>query len=430
MKTINTALIESVRATPDPHTVLGFALDQPCIGFATGNGGLAVTGWVILGDGQPCILEVTCDERTIARVPVSGARPDVGMAFPQVPVAGTSGFRVHIGLHTIPQRFTLKVAAVDDAGNRTSLATIQGVQDRVQGEGSDEPNPLLILGMGRSGTTWLMRLLSEHPSIIADVRYPYETRVAQYFAHMSKVLSDPADPNNPERRVRFVHDMETVYRNPFFTLDEEGAAWFGNGYLACLDTFVRSAAKGYYRMLARQQSRKRVRYFVEKAFHAWPIPMDAAFPDTRRIFLVRDQRDVFCSARAFNNKRGIRQFGRELASTDEEHIGELGRRASAFLNQWQRLHDSSILVRYEDLIEAPVPQLTRLFDHLGLDADAGLISELLTRAGFDTPELRAHRTVLDPGASVGRWRNELDPDLVTHCNRVFGSWNDAFGYQA
>lgn len=60
--------------------------------------------------------------------------------------------------------------------------------------------------------------------------------------------------------------METVYRNPFFTLNEEGAAWFGNGYLACLDTFVRSATKGYYRTLAQQQSRKRVRYFVEKAF--------------------------------------------------------------------------------------------------------------------------------------------------------------------
>jgi len=51
--------------------------------------------------------------------------------------------------------------------------------------------PLLINGLPRSGSTWLMSLLSAHPEVVAAGGYPFEQSHGVYWSLMARVLSQP-----------------------------------------------------------------------------------------------------------------------------------------------------------------------------------------------------------------------------------------------
>ena len=420
--------VEQIVFAREHGEALSCHLDEPSSGLSCSSGGLPISGWVVFDDARDVRIQLVSDGRVLATLPRDRMRPDVAAQFALGSECANLGFRGQVGLHTVGEKFSLNVMAVDRDGVRFRLATIHGRQESVWRPADPGCAPLLVMGMGRSGTTWLMRLLSMHPAMVADVRYPYETRVAQYYAHVFKVLSDPADFARPDDRVHFVQEPEVIRANPFFDVAGVEADWFGVGYRGCLETFIRETVIGYYRMLAGRQSKGAIRYFAEKAFHARPTALDAVFPATKRVFIVRDLRDVFCSARAFNDKRGVRHFGRENAKDDEGHIDEMGRRAERFLVQWKNSRDTRRLVRYEDLLLRPAETLERLFESLDVDCDRRLIESLLTEAVPDTPEMADHRTTADPASSVGRWRSDLDEALIARCNRVFGNWNEAFSY--
>ena len=67
-------------------------------------------------------------------------------------------------------------------------------------------------------------------------------------------------------------------------------------------------------------------FFAEKQvvpYYSW-LAWDL-YPRTREIFLVCDWRDVFCSILAFNNKRGMVTFGREIVNSDIDFAHRLKR---------------------------------------------------------------------------------------------------------
>ena len=100
-------------------------------------------------------------------------------------------------------------------------------------------------------------------------------------------------------------------------------------------------------------------------------------PKAQEIVLVRDPRDVICSALAFNKKRGYVSFGREAVQTDEEYVRWFRGSVEALAN----LLDSPVrpvhLLRYEELIRSPREGLRALFGVLGLDASDATIDHIL-----------------------------------------------------
>ena len=76
--------------------------------------------------------------------------------------------------------------------------------------------PLMLTTMGRAGTTWTMRLLSEHPEIVVHRWHPYELRTARYWWHMLKTLSEPRDPHHSAQADRFQTNKQWVGYNPFY----------------------------------------------------------------------------------------------------------------------------------------------------------------------------------------------------------------------
>ena len=60
--------------------------------------------------------------------------------------------------------------------------------------------------------------------------------------------------------------------------------------------------------------------------------------------------------------------------------------------------------------------------------EAGLRARLARRADRPLPGMERHRTTATPRASIGRWREDLDPVLAERCERVLGDAIAALGY--
>ena len=58
---------------------------------------------------------------------------------------------------------------------------------------------------------------------------------------------------------------------------------------------------------------------------------------------------MFCSSRAFNQKRGYAAFGKQLANDDEEWIRNRYRGIRKLVDSWKERKDRAFLLRYEDL---------------------------------------------------------------------------------
>jgi len=140
--------------------VHGGNIDTPAEGFVGDSYGLTVEGWVLSRRIPIEHVEVLHEERPVAVVPVDLERPDIAAGFPQVEGASRSGFRASISTLKLADRFELVLRAklVDDT--RLPLARLHGRRRRLPASTGGEIQPLMVNTIGRSGSTWLVWLLS------------------------------------------------------------------------------------------------------------------------------------------------------------------------------------------------------------------------------------------------------------------------------
>ncbi|MDQ3656693.1 MAG: sulfotransferase, partial [Chloroflexota bacterium] len=350
----------------DARSLLGMSLQQPAETEERSNYALQVAGWVVGRNAPVSRVELVDNGQVIKLAPVDVNRPDVASHFLQATWAVRSGFFTMVNTLALEPTFELELRAVLDKQATVPLAVIRGQRQPLPGADADKLQPLMITSLGRTGTTWLMRLLAEHPAIVAYRRYPYEVRPAMYWAHMLRVLSAPADYAKPTSHPHGFHlDASVVGPNPFFeaTLHEypDLQDWAGHDYAKELATFCQNSIEAWYRRLALNQEQPRAAYFAEKYLPRksqgllWEL-----YPRAREVFLVRDFRDIASSVLAFNAQRGFDDFGRQHAATDEEYLHKLRLAGTVLLENWRRRAARSHLIRYEELITSPQDTLGSL----------------------------------------------------------------------
>jgi hypothetical protein len=372
--------------------------------------------------------------RVVQTAAVQQARPGVASRFKGVEWAERSGFALMVDTGEFPPAFEFDLQAV--LGDRTTvaLATISGRRQPIHPGYEPALQPLILTSLGRTGTTWLMRLLSEHPAIVAYRRYPYEVRPGMYWMHVFKVLSAPADHGIQVAQPHgFYVDKTMVGANPFFAsaFHEVPAVqeWMGTTYAERLAAFCQASIDGWYRRLAEAQAQPGAVYFAEKHLpNDYPPLIWELYPRAREVFLVRDFRDMASSILAFNARRGFDDFGRQRASSDEEFLAQLRHGATLLTEHWRRRSDRAHLVRYEDVITDPAAALAPLLAYLGLDASPATIDGMIGRASEETPELKRHQTSESPVSSVGRWREDLSPELQAVAHDAFADLLADYGY--
>ena len=412
----------------------GYSIELPISGSVKNSYAFELGGWVLAQESRVTQVELIANDGPVRRIPIVFPRADVAQAFPGTPEGTKVGFWAPISVIGMTPEFALLIQAVLDDGRRTPIARVLGRHRALPSHFHSSMRPLLINSLARMGTTWVMRLLSEHPAIATLRIYPYEVRPARYWMQLIGAMAEPANQAQSSSKLGIVPEewwgdqdpmqRGSLDRNPVFQ------QWFNTYFVEQVAQVCQQNIENCYREIAASQNQPPPQYFAEKHIPdevpgiAWEL-----YPGTREIFVVRDFRDMLCSIRAFNAKRGTLGFNRDMVASEEEYIHRLGREARQLLSGWRSRRERTLLIRYEDLILRPAETLQQIFTYLDLESGELAIEGLISRASVDTPELAGHRTSGNAAASIGRWKTDLDSQSLTLSEEVFGEALREFGYE-
>jgi hypothetical protein len=420
----------SVDVPPRNH-LYGAYLDVPRPQTTKNTYSFDVEGWAVGKSAPAERVEILQEGRIILEGPLSLERPDIASQFPDAG-ARPSGFRLHIGALGLRQDFEVLVRVRLESGLHFRLGTIEGRRGKIQSEYEPVVQPLIVNTIGRSGSTWLMCLLSGHPQIVAFKPFEHETRVASYWMSVLQALSQPGsyltqfDPPDLAARNWWLGEAGT---NSGVLRDGEVATWLGRDSVDALAAMAQDRIDAFY--WTNTGARGGQRYFVEK-FSPWQVAPDLLseiYSGAKEFILVRDFRDMFCSIRAFNAKRGGVGFGRDRAGSDAEYVKTIVRGfARALLRRWRSRRGIAHLVRYEDLVLKPEETLRELLLYLELESSDAVLQQVRKRAERASGA-EQHQTAASPTASIGRWRRDLSKELKVVCEEALDPTLTEFGYE-
>jgi Sulfotransferase family len=341
-----------------------------------------------------------------------------------------------VGTVRLPRTFTVTVRVVLASGAQFNAGTITGTRPALALPPGMTPllSPLMVTSLGRTGTTWMMRLLSKHPELVLYERYPFEVRPRGYWTHWLQVMAEPGNHRESTPLTGFYAQQWSVGADPFFSARlmrdvPEIALQLAGEHVVALAGLAHQAAETYYRSCMAQFGRPNARFSVEKhvAGHI-PHLLSELYPGAKEIVLVRDPRDMLASMLAFNEKRGSVEFGRDRVESDGDFVRQLARGVSNLMEHWRARREHAHLVRYEDLLTMPEDVLSKTFDYVGIDASTAMVQRVLQQGSEPDAALQFHMTSRDQSASIGRWERDLPADIQALCGEEFGPVLVEFGY--
>lgn len=430
------ALVEAVHVLcnePDPNLLLGAYLDRPTDGTESHRYDILLMGWVVGREAPVERVLVQLNNATIASIPVQSERPDVAAIFPDVTHALMSGYQGLVNCFGLPAAFELHVSGVLPSGEHVLLATLWIRNTPYHAPLDISPCPLLVMSLGRAGSTIMMHYLMLHPAIAGYKEYPYELLYMTYMMHQFRLLtaSSMGDPAAQHQ----ILEKPKVLENPFANTDVWGNAisrLFSEAYLDNAVRYTRDQLTLFYGGLARAYGKPEAVCFAEKIVHAWPVQACLElFPQTRVIYLTRDFRDRYCSILAFNQKRGFNEFAVNEFAGDE--VGYFEDTLTSYYTQRSALQshpECALVIKYEDLVLDPRSTLTRIFAFLNIPLAPVEIDALVEKAGEENEKLAFHRTTDDPRRSIGRWKRDLTPAQIDQIHAVLGDLLVELGYES
>jgi hypothetical protein len=418
----------------DGGALHGFSLELPTPEATKNAYCFEVAGWALGRQSSAVQIELIANDGPPRRIPIQFPRPDVDQCFPNAPQGTKVGFWAPVSVIGMTPEFELLVRVVLENTDRVPVAKIRGRHQALSSNFEPTIQPLLVNSLARTGTTWVMRLLSEHPAITTLRIYPYENRPAKYWMQLLGAMAEPAYVAQSSNRLGLFEADWWGSQDPFqrgsLGQNPQLQQWFNSRFAEQVAALCQQSIENCYHEIAAVQDQAPPSFFVEKHIpDEVPGIFWELYPETRELLVVRDFRDMLCSIRAFNTKRGTLGFNRDQVASEEEYISRLGREAQQLLSSWKARADRTLLVRYEDLIRSPEETLQGVLRYVGVDSNGEVIDGILRRALVSTPEMQAHRTSGAAPDSIGRWRSDLDQESKAICEQVFGELLSEFGYE-
>jgi hypothetical protein len=215
---------------------------------------------------------------------------------------------------------------------------------------------LFIVGRGRSGTTLLARLLTQHSSITVAPEGTFVLGLRRTYG---------AGAAGPTLGARFVSDLLRERRMQSWHLE-----------VAALARRLQALpAPASYARLCREVYASYAEDTLGRAISAWlgdknpphalfVEPLAELFPDARFVHVTRDPRD---------NVRSYREVDFDLG--DEVALAWRWRRYNErVLAARRRMPERFVHVRFEALVRQPERELTRVCAHLGLDFEPSMLA--------------------------------------------------------
>jgi hypothetical protein len=289
--------------------------------------------------------------------------------------------------------------------------------------------PVMVGGAGRTGTTWFMRLLLEHPQLSLVGQYPYETRHAVALLHQLFATTGPplyAGAPTPASFAAFPAGR-VAEASPYSTPRHPLFEWMASELFGRRVGHTLELIEAVYDEVDRERGATS-QYFVEKFVPPHlRLACHHLYAGARKVVLVRDPRDVALSQLAFDERRGFDGFGTDAAVVE--------RTCAVAQGLHNTLHEADstvghplIVVRYEDLVTTPEEALPPVLALLGVDATPAAIQAMVASAQEDEGLREQHMTAPDAGASVGRWRGSLSPEDRDEIDAQAGDLIESLGY--
>ncbi len=226
-----------------------------------------------------------------------------------------------------------------------------------------DPTPIFIIGMLRSGTTLVDRLLSNHSTVYSLGETEMVDRLAESLAQhagvaypisLRRLTAEHLEMLAEQYRARWPRDS----RNSRYIIDKNPLNFMHVGLIAQL------------------------------------------FPEARFIHCKRDARDVALSIyfQHFAHERNA--YAYDLANIGHFYSGYI-----KLMNHWQKLFPGMIYsIKYENLVDDPEREMRKLTDFLKLAWEPGCMDPQINENAISTASVWQARQPLYAD-SVGRWRN-------------------------
>jgi hypothetical protein len=154
-------------------------------------------------------------------------------------------------------------------------------------------------------------------------------------------------------------------------------------------------------------------------------------PNSKRVCIVRDGRDVACSYKNLSQKKIDSTYAPNLASDIEKIASEWVENNTLIKNE---VANGAHLIRYEDLLLNPVSELSKVCEFLGLEFDPAMLDYYQTEAkqqSEPTEFLQWKSKILEKPdtQNIGKFKSILSKQEISVFDEVAQHLLDEFGYE-
>lgn len=251
------------------------------------------------------------------------------------------------------------------------------------------PLPVFVLGLQRSGTTWMANLLSEHPQI-ASVQAVEHRGIHEsiFFSHFARAYGDLADDATFEQFVRHFTSSD------YYLLTGLPKSWIERQR-------PRSYAEAFRLVMDEVARTRRATCWIEKSPHHTLLCDELAreFPDARFLCVVRGDLGLARSRLWAYGRTPERSPARFLTLARAVAANALySRELRRFAHHCPR----ALLVSHEAMVEDLEHEMRRAADFLGLPFDARLLrSRFAANSSFSSTQARSQALTWSDRAIVG-----------------------------
>jgi hypothetical protein len=281
-----------------------------------------------------------------------------------------------------------------------------------------------IFGSSRSGSTWLLRMLSEFERVV-PVDDPH---LGHHLGVWRPIPLAWAAAEEPPEKLTTLLELKAQEPGYFFAERHRDSWW------EPLRTLICSRFEAQAEGALGKENGAPVYVVKEPGSHAAPLLVDL-FPSSKIIFLLRDGRDVVDSWLDGYRDGSWAIPGGAFPVSEKGRIPLIRWLSAVWVvrsRSVQRAFDSlppenRLLVRYETLREQTVATLRAACEMLGLDA--GHAAEAAERHRFERVPARQRGPRREVRAACpGSWRENLSSSEQDAMHEALGSALEEFGY--
>ena len=303
-----------------------------------------------------------------------------------------------------------------------------------------EPEAIFIVGVSRSGTTLMRRILDKHSriGIITENHYLGHLLRWEGTRHYFRRLGDPRDDAVVRAMVELIYSGELQRRSRIRELSPYWR-WLTSkvpredieAYLLASDRSERGIFEAFMRIYA---DRRGNAIIGEKT----PAHLDyvetllAWFPEGRVIHCMRDPRAIYVSELRRRSEQAVGFPYRQLARVPAlmawfvllQVVWAWARAVHRHRVLARRFPGRYGLVRFEDVGAAPEGSLDDVCAFLGVRSEPRMLEQKVTSKGA-----RVGSSGFDAGAAE-RWRDHIDPGAQAAMGLLLGRRLAEMGYDA